>query len=780
MKPVPEHCNLPLGILCPLFVLYQITLAPKALVASSGKTIINYGLIGVRMKSIFSELVTDIASPRCISAIALGLVMGVLLVVLEVSFAAMIFSGPMASLATRGAGLTLFGALALCSIIAVTSSFRSTISTPQDAPVAVLATMGVAVAASMGTALPETMFITMVAAIGLTTFITGLAFFMIGQFKLTNFFRFMPYPVVGGFLAGGGWVLTIGGISVMSTISAGFETLPQLFVASILWKWGPGALYAVLLWLILKRWSHFFILPGSILLVTVLYYVAFYALGISVEDARSAGILLSGVPGNGLWPAFSLMEFQNVDWGVVVAQLPIMGTVMLVTMMGLLLNISGLELGGGIDINFNREFRNAGLANMVGSMGGSAPGAPALSLSLLCRMTGAYTRLTGLITACVVGFVLFAGGGALEYFPLPVLGGLLVFLGIDIMDSWLCSTRRKLPILDYGILAVIFLVICFTGFLQGVGVGLVITVVMFIIRFSRVDVIRDRFSGVTRHSRKTRSIPHRAILQSNGERLQGYLLSGYMFFGSASHLGEHLKKGLGASATPWCILIDFAQVSGFDVSAVNVFQRFILAAQGSGVSVVLAEAPERFLDMLSRVLPQKNFGELVVAKDIDRGLESCEDSIIARYGSGLSEQDDMHNALFEQSVDDVMAHLDRQIIFEDLVERLAPWLQERQYAAGEPIVTQGEEQDGLQMIVWGTATAKALENDSRLANHSPGDVLVPQAAFGCYAAREHIEADVSCKTVTMTAAARRLLEQEEPVLALELDRYIISANEKTT
>lgn len=80
------------------------------------------------MKSLFKELAEDATSPKMVPALALGLVIGVLLVVIGVSFAAMIFSGPLAPLATRGAGLTLFGCASLCGFLAISSSFRSVFS----------------------------------------------------------------------------------------------------------------------------------------------------------------------------------------------------------------------------------------------------------------------------------------------------------------------------------------------------------------------------------------------------------------------------------------------------------------------------------------------------------------------------------------------------------------------------------------------------------------------------------------------------------------------------
>ncbi len=732
------------------------------------------------MKRLYSELIADATSPKLVSALAIGLVVGVLLVVIEVSFAAMIFSGPLASLATRGAGLTLFGALVMCAYLTLSSSFRSTISIPQDVPLAVLASLGAAVMATLGQVPPEAAFMTMVAILGLSTLLTGASFALIGHFGLSNFFRFIPYPVVGGFLAGSGLLLAKGGVSVMSAISPGLETLPLLFSESALWQWGPGVAYALLLFMVMKRWSHFLILPGSIVLITGLYYGAFQMLGLSVLEAKEAGILLSGVPTGGLWPAFSPAELGDVRWDIVLSLLPGIATVILVTLICLLLNLNGLELGSGRNLDLNREFRDAGIANLLAGLGGSSPGGQTLSLSLMCFVTGAYTRLTGLIAAVVAGAVLFLGGGVLEYFPLPMLGGLLVFLGITFMHDWLVASCRKLPWPDFSILVCIFLVIGFTGFLEGVAVGLVATVILFVIRFSRVDVIRNRFSVATRSSRKKRPIPHRTILQTEGERMQGYELGGYIFFGSASPLGERLHKKLEATPPPWCVLLDFTDVSGFDVSAVNTFRQFIATAHSHGIRTVLTSAPKRFLDMLSPTLSQQEREAMVVTEDMDWGLEACEEIIITRQEQIPVDQGQSRDTLFAQSVDDMMAHLDRQAAFEALTEQLAPWLRDRTFEPCDTLVAKGEESAGLQLLVSGAATAQDPDSGVRFANLGPGDVLTPQAAFRTHAAKEHIVADAPCRTMELTPEARTLLEQEAPSLALELDRYLISTFTMTT
>ena len=180
-------------------------------------------------ESLVSELLADATSRRIVLALSTGVVAAILIVIFQLSFAAMVYSGSLSSLATRGAGLTLCGGFLLCLFAALTSGFKATVSLPQDAPAAVLSTMALTIAAFMGENAPmNARFMTVAAVLTLSAFLTGVAFIVIGRFRLANLLRFMPFPVVGGFLAGTGWVFVVSGTAVMCGIpvSLGFRAWP--------------------------------------------------------------------------------------------------------------------------------------------------------------------------------------------------------------------------------------------------------------------------------------------------------------------------------------------------------------------------------------------------------------------------------------------------------------------------------------------------------------------------------------------------------------------------
>ena len=723
---------------------------------------------------LWSDLRNDTVPAKLLRAVAVGWVMGAVIVIHCVALATIVFSGPLLPYTVQGTGMMLFGGVVFCLLIGVTSSYRGMLAVPQEVPATVLGTMGAAVAAGTADAPGEAPFMTMAALLVLSGLLTGLFFLVVGHFRLSNLFRFIPYPVTGGFFAGTGCVLSLAALSVMTGVALDWQTLPLILEPAMAWKWGPGAAYALVLALVMKRRGNLAIMMGSLVLASALYHLSLVFLGISVEDAKAEGLLLSGMPEGGLWPAFGIGDLEYVDWSVVAGQVPNVLSVTVVTLLCLLVYLNGLEVATGVEVDLDREFRAAGLAGMCAGAGGSAPGCHSFVFTLPCWMLGAGTRWTGVVVAFVLGLSLFFGSGLLELLPMSIIGGLLLFIGADLLDNWLIRVRKRLHWTDYAVVLLICLTIATFGFIEGVGVGMLATLALFAFRLSRVDVIREEFTGRERHSTRIRSIPDRTILRDRSERLRAYRLRGYIFFGSAHPLVDHLKQPLGETTPPACILLDFAAVSGCDLSAVNVLCQFARLAESAGTRVVISAAPRQIEESLRDNLPAEVRGGLLFETDLDHGLERCEDMVIAMADTELSNAaKDSHGHLLDRVAPDLERHLDEQARFEELLEQLQPWLEPQGFEVGKALAVQGEVQNGLQLLVSGHASVHDAEG-SRLYQCGPGDVLESWAAFTQHIASVTTIARTPCRTMTLTPAARRLLQSEDNDLCLRLFAFLLS------
>ncbi len=717
------------------------------------------------LRNLLFELCADLRSAKAVPALTAGFTAGLGLLVAQVAFASFIFSGPLAAHSSQGIGLVLFGNFAACLVIALGGGYRGAIAGLSPVLVVVMASVG-----STMDAEGHALFVTTTVALILTAVVTGAGCLIIGRFRLANLMRFIPYPVAGGFVAGIGGAVCLAAMSLMGS-KPEWHAIPALFDPSAFWKWSPGAVYGVALYFAMKRWANPLILPVSVAFAVVAYHFALASLGIAGETARAEGLLLSRTTDGNLWPAVYPADLENVQWSSMVRQAPHMLTLMLVAFIAVVMNFAGLELAVSQELDWDREFRVTGVATMAAGLGGGTVATLVVPASLRSKLLGATTRLTGVVAALVIGGALFLGDGMLELVPAPLVGGILVFAGVGLLDQGLVASRRRLPWSEYGIILLIFVVITTFGMIEGVGVGLLATLVFFAVRLSRVDPIESQFTARERRSIRVRPVPDRAILMEEGERAQAYRLRGYIFFGSVCPLVDHLRKSLKGDSRPVCLILDFSAVSGYDYSAVNVLSRFLQAANAAGVRVVLSGLSVGLQTGLEHNLPPAAFAGLQVEPDADRALERGEEILLSAWKEEKEGADERRASLLEHTAEDLERYLARQIDFERLTEELQRWLSPRQYSAGELLAGREVPKAGLQLLLSGRASGYDSAG-ARLFQLGPGDSIWPAGAPEQTAAL--IVADEPCRTLVLTPVDLEGLEEREQELTLKLYRYLLA------
>lgn len=229
---------------------------------------------------------------RTLATVTGGLVIGVVEVVLAVSFAALVYGGYIAYYLPDGIGLFLVAASITLAILAWRGGRRGVVGTVQDAATAVLAL--VAANASLDTfGGTYQAFLTVVAATVVLTFLTGVTFLLLGTFRLGNLARFIPYPVVGGFLAGTGWLLIKGGLRVSASMVPELSTIHQFIDPFELVRWGPALGFGVILLVATRVVRKPTVIPAMIGIGIALFAVGMLVTGSSIESARQ-GLWLLG------------------------------------------------------------------------------------------------------------------------------------------------------------------------------------------------------------------------------------------------------------------------------------------------------------------------------------------------------------------------------------------------------------------------------------------------------------------------------------------------------
>ena len=708
-----------------------------------------------------AELGQDLRSAKAIAALSAGATSGLGLLVAHVAYGSYIYSGPLAPYATQGVGLVLFANFAACLVVALAGGFRGGIAGLPPALLLVMALIG----SSMDVA-GEALFVTTAAALMIGATATGVLCILIGRFHLANLVRFIPYPVASGFVAGIGGAVCLAAMSMMGT-ELDWRDLPAALAPDALLRWVPGAAFGAGLYLATKRWRNPLVLPVSVVLAVAAYHAALTALGVDSDQARASGLLFESTMEGTLWPALAPADLALVDWTALGGQVPNILTLVLVALVCVTMNTAGLELAAGEELDWDREFQATGLGSVVAGLGGGAVGSMIVPASLRSKLLGAATRWTGIVAALVIGTALVFGDGMLELVPVSLIGGMLFFAGLGMLDEGLVRTRKRLPWTDYGIIVLIFLAITGLGLLEGVGTGMLATLVFFAVRLSRVDLVESEFDLSRRRSNRARPVPERTILQNEGGRAIACRLRGYLFFGSVSPLIERLGQMLETSSRPSCLALDFAQVSGVDFSAVNALARYIQNTQASGVQVVLSSMTPDLQVRLERNLPPEVLGKIALAPDLDRALERCENHLIATWQTDSGDGDTRRSLLLGQTAADIERQLERQIEFEELLEQLEEWAQVREWAAGEEIAGR---RGAIHLLATGQASVLGSDGE-RLQQLGPGDAIWPAGA----GARTRVEADGPCRVVTLDSAGREQLESQDGALALRLYRYLLAS-----
>jgi len=715
-----------------------------------------------------AELKQCLDPATLLASVIAGLVAGVLAVTFMFSYSAVIFTGELADYVPRATGQMLFGAVVIALIVGLFSQFRGAVALPQDNPTAVIAVMIAALSqAQAGIADPETLFIQATVVMILSTLLAGLIFIAIGHWRLATLVHFIPYPVIAGFLAGTGWLLLKGSFSVMSGVTLEWANISALLGEVVLW--GPGAAFAAIVLFGSQRFTHYLVMPGLILGAIALFHVVLLATGTSVQSAISQGWLLEPFGDGGLWQPIGVADIAMIDWHVLVGEVTGLGTILVIAVISVLLNLTALESAFGHDIDVNREIRTTGYANLCAAAGGSLIGYHLVSLSTLGKRMKGDSRLIGVVIA---GFCLFAmtlGADALSYVPRFVLGGLVMFIGLGFLNDWVVQSWSKLSRADVAIILSILAVIEVLGFLEGVAFGIAAAAILFIVNYSRINVVRYALTGKDIQSNIGRPADHRSHLIAEGEQILFLKLHGFIFFATTIGLIRTIASRLGESASRVkFVVLDFQHVTGIDTSALHGFVKIKQQAVECGVQLALTHVSpqidrqfraEKFLD-----------GDAVidlVFDDADHALEWCENAVLREVGyePGL----EVH-PLADQLATIFETESDR--------ETFALYLEPVEFAATDYLIHAQDHERRLFLIEAGELTVTVDKGDGeayRLRRIGPGSLLGTAGFFrhGDGAALVSAQADTNGRAFALTAGGFSRMTVEHPKLALAFQSFVL-------
>ncbi len=678
-----------------------------------------------------------------------------------VAFAAMVFSGSLANVVPLAFLAFLAGTALSGLLVGLFSRFYCNLSGAQDEPAAILATFAGGLA-SIGVIDDRAVISTMFAVIVLSTACFAVVLLLLGLLKWGRYTQLIPYPVVGGFLAGVGMMMLSATIEFLSGVTLTMHNLSQFLSWEISLRWLPSLVAASLLYWAMNRIRSVLLLPVGLISIAVLFYILAGAGSLSLESLRESGFVFTPIPENGISDAAMLVSLTRIDWSVVLQARDEIAALVLVCTIGASLATTALEIGAEIELEPNHELRVHGLANLVSAAVGGIPAFTLAGPSLTYLRLGASSRLMPILRVLFTLVLGVAGLSLLGFVPKIVVGTLLILFSFGLVDEWLVRARYRLSLTDYVFVLIIAGIINLAGFLPGIGAGILIAAADFLIQYSKLNVIKVELSGRDYRSDVERPLLADDLLREAGGRIVTFEIQGFIFFGSAIGLLERIRASVRASTQKIdYVVLGFANVDGLDAAAHFALRKLHNFAKAENICLLFSG------------LTTKNAKALQAANVIDQDQSLC-------FANTSMAVEFVENRLLPPfcrdegtvSVEDALIAI---IGERDKAMALLPYFTIYDIRAGDRVFREGDDADFSILLVRGHLSAHlGLDRGQsvRLRKFLPG-TLVGEMAF--YTGRKRsasVMADTDATIAVISAESILRLNQDQPAAAAKFHQMV--------
>lgn len=685
-----------------------------------------------------------------------------------ISVAALVFSGPLAAYLSVGIGLYLVGTAVGGVLVAAGSGFKAVIAGPRSGQAPIVASLAAGVALAMQGQPGEAIAATAIAAILAATIFISVILFGLGWAKLGGMVRYIPYPVMGGFFAGLGFLLFKGGVLVTLGPLVSMDNLSSFLTAPALLHLAPALVFAVLLYILDQRISHWLLMPAYLAATIAIFYAALLMSGTSIEMA-SADFWLPAIGSADakFFPVFTPDQLALVDWSAILRQASTILVMALMSVIMLLLDTSGVEIVIDRDMDPNRELKATGAANVINGLCSGILSIQAAADTAFTYKLGGDRFIMILAYGAFVVAMIMVGPSPIAYVPTLLLGGLLIYIGIDFLMAWVWEARKKLPLKDFAVVCGILFVVATYGLLEGVAVGVVLAIVLFVHSYSQLSVIKASMTGAEHVSNVDRDQRQTRYLDQHGDELYIFVLQGFLFFGTASRLLEDIRSLLDdpkREAVQYLVL-DFKRVDAMDTSAANSFAKLLQVCRKGGLYLVLTGCSAEVADRLAGLAENDPdaASSLLMFDDLEEGVAWCDDKILESFDSDAEDNDP--TGLLAQ----LLGNMDAARIVSSKFEKIS-------IKEGGTLFSQGEAGDSLFLILEGSISIVLDLADGQtlhLRTMRTGAILGEMALYTGAVRSASALVNEDCLLFRLDAESYKRLNDNNPVEAGFFHTFIV-------
>ncbi|MDN5204725.1 SulP family inorganic anion transporter [Fulvivirgaceae bacterium BMA10] len=483
-----------------------------------------------------------------------------------------------------GAIAGLYGAIALGFFAALLGGTATQISGPTG-PMTVVSTMVISSAIEASGTIENGLGLIIA-----SFFIAGALQVVMGVIRIGQYVKYIPYPVLSGFMSGIGVIIILfqiypflGHESEKSTIDIALNIANPLSQINFI-ALGLGALTIVIIYLFPRLTK---VVPSALvalLIVTVLS--VFFKL-----DIPRIGDIPEGLPKLYLGELFA---FETSQIGLI---LQFGGTLALLGAIDSLLTSIVADNITKTQHNSNKELVGQGIGNMASAIIAGIPGAGATMRTVVNVNSGGRTRLSGIIHSVLLMIILLGAGKYAAEIPLSVLAGILITVGIGIIDYKGLRDLKHVPRTDAVILIVVLLLTVFWNLLYAVGIGMIMATISFMKKAA--DISSDA-SEIAPLEKFVNQFPHEygtEIEARYKDKVYIKDLYGALFFGFASRFKEMVRE----LPEIEMVVIRMRRVPYLDQSGVYALEEALEGLQSKGIKVAITGLQEQPKGVLNKI-----------------------------------------------------------------------------------------------------------------------------------------------------------------------------------
>lgn len=660
-----------------------------------------------------------------------------------------------------GALSGLLGAFAIGVVAASLGGAPRLVSAPCAPAAAVMGALALVLASDPNRAPSSTLLL-----LSITAVISGALQILYGVLGGGTLIKYIPYPVVTGYLSGVAIVIFLKqlpsflGLPHDVAMSAGVRD-PGLWnpisltvgVATIAATWAAPRLTKAV--------------PAPI--IGLITGIATY-FGLALRDARllsldrnplligplsSAGSLWAGLAER----AAALPRVTGADLALIVGPALTLSVLLSIDTLKTCVLVDAMTRGRH---QSNREIRAQGVANIVSAAIGGIPGAGTSGATLMNLASGAATWRSGVIAGVMALLAYLLLGPVLAWAPIPALSALLLVVAFRMFD-WksLALARQRATIFDFGVIASVIGVAVFVDLIAASMVGVFLSILLFIRDQVRSQVIHRKMYGDQVSSRRKRLPEQMEMLKRRGREILVAELHGDLFFGTTDQLLTELEGDL---ETCRYLILDLRRIESIDFTGVHLLQQIESRLQERGGRLLYSNLPQALpsgiagrdyfasVGLVSSARSTRLFSQLTDA------LEWAEDAILASEGRGAEAEETLLN------LSDIEFLKGRK---EETLKELELLAEARHYEAGQPIFSQGDKGDELFLVRRGRIRISFLSGQGdpyHVATFGQGDFLGDMAFLDAGIRSASAVAETPADVFAITRAQFDALTDKHPRL----------------